>query len=120
MIVSDEAYNNPQRVNVSLKLSSQPPPEIWVSPLEMAFSAKVGQNTSAQTLRIKNVGEGTLTYEIAWDVPWLTVAPTGGTSAGGEKNHTVSVGSNTLALGNYDGILSISAPDARGKIEPGR
>ena len=112
MIVSDEAYNNPQRVSVSLKLSSQPPPEIWASPLEMAFSAKVGQSPAAQTLRIKNVGEGTLTYEIAWDVPWLTVAPTGGTSAGGEKTHTVSVGSSTLAERNYDGIITVSASDA--------
>jgi len=112
MIVSDEAYNNPQRVTVNLKLSSQPPPEIWASPLDMAFAAKVGQNPRPQTLRIKNVGEGTLTYEIAWDVPWLTVAPTGGTSAGGEKTHTVSVNSQSLALGNYDGIISISAPDA--------
>lgn len=112
MIVSDEAYNNPQRVTVSLKLSSQPPPEIWASPLNMVFAAKVGQNPSAQTLRIKNVGEGTLTYEIAWDVPWLTVAPTGGTSAGGEKTHRVSVGSSTLGEGNYDGTITVSAPDA--------
>ena len=112
MVTSGEAYNNPQRVTVSLKLSSQPPPVIWVSPLEMTFTAKVGQNPSAQTLRVKNVGEGTLAYEVIWEAPWLSVAPTSGTSAGGEKTHTVSVASNTLAQGNYDGIVSISAPDA--------
>jgi Viral BACON domain len=112
MVVSADAYNNPQRVTVNLKLSSQPPPVIWASPLEMAFSAKIGQNPSSQTLKVKNVGEGTLAYEINWDASWLSVAPTGGTSAGGEKAHTVSVASSTLAQGNYDGIISISAPDA--------
>lgn len=112
MVVSADAYNNPQRVTVNLKLSSQPPPVIWASPLEMAFTAKVGQNPSAQTLRVKNVGEGTLAYEMNWDASWLSVAPTGGTSAGGEKTHTVSVASGPLAQGNYDGIISISAPDA--------
>jgi len=112
MIVSSEAYNNPQRVAVSLKISSQPPPEIWASPLEMAFAAKVGQNPSPQTLRVKNVGEGTLAYEIAWDAPWLSVVPGGGSSAGGEKTHTVSVNSQSLAKGNYDGAITVSASDA--------
>lgn len=112
MIVSTEAYNNPQRVSVSLKISSQPPPEIWVSPQGMTFTTKIGQNPPAQTLRVKNVGQGTLTYDLAWDVSWLTVAPTGGTSEGGEKTHTVSVDSSALAEGNYDGTITVSAPDA--------
>ena len=111
-IVCAEAYNNPQRVSVNLKISSQPPPEIWVSPPEMAFAAQVGKNPSVQTLRVKNVGEGTLTYDVTWDAPWLNVMPAGGSSGGEEKSHTVSVDSKNLAEGNYDGTISVGAADA--------
>jgi len=111
-IISPEAFNNPQRVSVSLKITSAPPPEIWVSPKEMNFVAKVGTNPPAQTLRVRNSGEGTLTYDLTWDVPWLTVAPAGGTSGGGEIKHTVSADSKGLALGNYDSIITVSAADA--------
>ncbi|MGB7297131.1 MAG: choice-of-anchor D domain-containing protein [Candidatus Aminicenantales bacterium] len=111
-VVSPEAYNNPQRVHVSLKISAQPPPKIWARPEEMMFSAKVGENPADQTLRVKNTGEGTLHYDITTDVPWLTVAPAGGSSAGGEKSHTVSVNSRNLAEGSYSGTITISSDEA--------
>jgi hypothetical protein len=111
-IVSSEAYNNPQRVSVRLKISTQPPPEIWVSPPEMIFSAQVGRNPSAKTLRVKNIGMGTLTYDVTWDAPWLNVTPAGGSSGGEEQTHTVSVDSNNLAEGNYDGTITVGSADA--------
>ena len=111
-VVSPEAYNNPQRVHVSLNISSRPPPEIWVRPSKMTFAVKVGKNPSAQTLRIKNTGEGTLTYDITWDASWLNVAPSGGSSGGEETSHTVSVHSKALPEGSYDGSITISSPDA--------
>jgi len=111
-IDSPQAYNNPQRVSVNLKISTQPPPEIWVSPPEITFAAQVGRNPSAQSLRVKNVGEGTLTYDVTWDAPWLNVTPADGSSGGEEKTHTVSVDSNSLAEGSYDGTISVGAADA--------
>jgi hypothetical protein len=111
-IVSPEAYNNPQRVHVSLKISTRPPPEIWVSPSTMMFSVKVGQNPPSQTFRVKNAGEGVLTYDISWDAAWLNVAPTGGSSSGEEKSHAVKVDSKNLPEGSYDGNITISAADA--------
>ncbi len=111
-IVSPEAYNNPQRVSVKLNISAQPPPEIWVSPSVMTFSVKVGQNPPSQILKVKNSGEGTLTYDIIWDAPWINVAPIGGSSGGGEKSHTVSVDSKSLPQGSYDGSITISADEA--------
>lgn len=111
-IVCSEAYNNPQRVSVSLNINKEPPPEIWVRPPEITFAAKVGKNPSAQTLRVKNVGKGTLTYEITWDAPWLNVAPADGSSGGEEKTHTVSVDSKNLAKGSYDGTIAVGSADA--------
>jgi hypothetical protein len=111
-IVCSEAYNNPQRLNASLKISAEPPPEIWVSPLEITFAAQVGKNPSARTLRVKNVGKGTLAYDVTWDAPWITVAPAGGTSGGEEKTHTVSVDSKSLAEGSYDGNITVTSGNA--------
>jgi hypothetical protein len=111
-IVGSEAYNNPQRMSVKLKVSPKPPPQIWVSTQEMSFAAKTGKNPAPQTLRIKNSGEGTLTYDIAVDSSWLSVSPDAGTSSGEEKSHTVSVSSSSLAEGSYDGTITISSADA--------
>lgn len=111
-IASSEAYNNPQRVSVSLKISSQPPPEIWFRPQEMNFAAQVGSNPSTQTLRVKNTGVGTLTYDITWDVPWISVSPGGGSSGGGEKTHTVAVDSVNLGKGSYEGTIIIGSVEA--------
>jgi hypothetical protein len=111
-IVCSEAYNNPQRLSISLKISAEPPPEIWVSPAEITFATQVGKNPSAQAFRVKNVGKGTLTYNVTWDAPWITVAPAGGSSGGAEKTHTVSVDSKNLAKGSYDGTITVGSADA--------
>ena len=111
-IDSSDAYNNPQRLSVGLRVSSQPPSEIWVSPQGISFTAKTGKNPAAQTLRIKNSGSGTLAYEIATDAAWLNVTPESGTSSGEEKSHTVSIASANLPEGNYDGTITISSADA--------
>jgi Viral BACON domain/Cohesin domain len=111
-IASSEAYNNPQRLSVNLKVSPKPPSEIWVSTEDMSFAAKTGKNPSPQTLRIKNSGEGTLAYQITADAAWLTVSPDSGTSSGEEKSHTVSINSGSLAEGSYDGAITISSADA--------
>jgi hypothetical protein len=100
-------------VSVSLKITAQPPPEIRVSPKDLRYVAKVGTNPPAQALRIKNSGEGTLIYDVTWDVPWLAVSPAGGPSGGGERTHTVSVDSRNMAVGNYDGAITVSADDAK-------
>lgn len=112
MIASSEAFNNPQRISVRLKISSQPPPEIWVRPREMAFAALVGDSPPAQTLKVKNTGMGILTYGINWNVPWITVSPAGGSSGGAEEIHTVAVDSVNLSKGSYEGTITISSADA--------
>jgi hypothetical protein len=111
-IDSSDAYNNPQRLSVGLKVSSQPPSEIWFSPQGMNFTVKTGKNPAAQTLRIKNSGSGALAYDIATNAAWLVVSPDSGTSSGEEKSHTVSVASSSLAEGTYEGTITINAPDA--------
>jgi hypothetical protein len=107
-INSAAAYNNPQKISVSLKISKEPPPTIWASPAEMTFSTKVGKSPASQILKVKNSGQGTLDYAVTWDAAWLNVTPTSGSSRGEEKSHTVSVNSSGLAEGTYSGLITVA------------
>ena len=113
-ISSSDAYNSPQKVDVSLKIEKEPPPEIDVSPQSLAFSAKQGavSNPSSQTLRIKNTGQQTLNYTLSDDAAWLDVTPKSGSSTGGENTHTVSVNIKELSEGAYKGKITITDANA--------
>jgi len=112
-ITSSQAYNNPQAVTVSLTLSEEPPPEIWVNTQQLTFSSEEeGPNPDSQTITIKNTGTATLEYEITKDAIWLDVNPSSGTVKTGENTHTVSVDTGGMSHGSYSGTITIADPDA--------
>jgi len=112
-ITSSQAYNNPQAVTVNLKISKEPPPEIWTNTKQLTFNAQEeGSNPSPQTIIIKNTGTASLDYEITKDVNWLNVNPKTGTVQTGEKSHPVSVNTGGLKNGTYNGTITISDPNA--------
>ncbi len=56
------------------------------------------------------IGGGVQACDNPADVPWLSVAPTGGTtSAGGSSNVTVSLNSTGLAVGAYNAVLCVTS-----------
>lgn len=111
-VTCSEAYNNPQKVRVSLKIGKELPAEIFVSPQMLSFAAQAGSNPSRQTIAIRNPGGGTLNYALASNSPWLAVNPLSGSSSGQENSHTVSVNSASLAVGSYNGMITITSPNA--------
>ena len=112
-ITSSQAYNNPQEVTVSLNLSEEPPPKIWVSTKNLTFSAqKGGANPPPQTIKIKNSGEGTLRYDISTDASWLKTDPTSGNSKTQDRSHSVVVDIAGLNEGDYDGTITITDSNA--------
>ncbi len=111
-VTCSEAYNNPQKVRVSLKIGKELPAEIFVSPQMLSFAAQAGSNPSRQTIAIRNPGGGTLNYALALNAPWLAVNPLSGSSSGQENSHTVSVNSASLAVGSYNGMITITSPNA--------
>jgi len=112
-VTSPNAYNNPQKVKVQLKIEKEPPPKIEVTPESLSFSAKEGStNLSSKTITIKNSGEGTLNYKISDDASWFEVSPQSGTSQGRTNSHTVSVNISGLSEGSYSGTITISDPNA--------
>ena len=118
-VSSSEAYNSPQVVDVSLNIEKEPPPEIYVLPQSLAFSAKQGavSNPSSQTLRIKNTGQQILNYAISDDANWLDVTPKNGSSTGGENTHSVSVNVKNLSEGTYRGKITITDANASNSPE---
>jgi hypothetical protein len=112
-VTSSQAYNNPQEVNVSLSLSKEPPPKIWVSTNNLTFSAQQGgANPPSQTIKIKNSGEGTLRYDISTDVSWLDINPSSGNSETQERSHSVLIDIAGLNVGTYDGTITITDSNA--------
>ncbi|UCG51055.1 MAG: S8 family serine peptidase [Candidatus Latescibacterota bacterium] len=86
------------------------PPDISVDPLSLEESLLTG-GTSTQSLTIRNIGEGTLDFDIA-DRPWMTAAPPSGTVWTGESA-TVDVlfDATGLAGGDHEDILVVSSND---------
>lgn len=112
-VTSSQAYNNPQRVSVSLEISQEPPPEIAVTPPALTFACQIGSgNPSAQTITIRNSGQSTLNYAITDDAAWLEVTPAGGTSAGESRIHTVSANAGGLPEGTYAALITVSDSNA--------
>jgi hypothetical protein len=112
-ISSNDAYNTPQRVEVSLTLSKEQPPQIGVTPKTLSFSAQIGgSDPASKTIAIQNTGESTLNYRITWNADWLTVAPPTGTSDGGQNIHTVSADIGGLGRGSYNGTITITDANA--------
>lgn len=85
-------------------------PTIGVSPSSLSFSATVGgSNPANQSLSITNTGGGTLNWTANSNATWLSVSPTSGTAP---STATVSVNIAGLAVGTYNGAITISATGA--------
>ncbi len=112
-VSSSGAYNSPQKINVSLTLSEEPPPEIQVTPTELTFNAQSGgANPDQQEIHILNTGGGTLQFAVKPDASWISVNPPSGTSEDRQKPVSVSVDIAALSEGTYNGNIIISDPAA--------
>ena len=112
-IADSNASNSPQSVSVTLTIGTTVAPAIDVSPGSLTFSGTAGgANPATQRIRIRNSGGGTLDYAVTSDVPWTSVTPPSGTSTGQDVSHTVSVNIAGLAMGTYNGLITVSSPNA--------
>ncbi len=85
-------------------------PTIGVSPASLSFSATVGgANPANQSLSITNTGGGTLNWTASSNATWLSVSPASGTAP---STATVPVNIAGLAVGTYNGAITISATGA--------
>ena len=95
-------------------------PVIWVNTFTISFNcAEVGANPSSQVLNVKNIGPNTLNYRIEddadfYDVDWLTVTPTSGTSSGQIVEHTIIIDKTGMAARDsvYTAKITVSSSEA--------
>jgi hypothetical protein len=85
-------------------------PEILINRNQLYYGAdKSGSCTGDQSILVSNSGGGTLNWTASTDQGWLKCTPSSGTEAG---VISVSVSTDSLAVGTYTGVLTISAANA--------
>ncbi|ALA58834.1 beta strand repeat-containing protein [Nitrospira moscoviensis] len=88
-------------------------PSIGFSPTSLTFSATAGgSNPAGKSFIITNPGGGTLTWSISDNAAWLSVTPTSGTTTTETDTLTASVNLSGLAVGTYNGTITITAAGA--------
>ena len=96
-------------------------PDIYVSPAALA-STQAPEVTTTQTLTVTNAGTPDLTWNVAEDpdtncvspadVPWLSVSPASGTTAGSSTSPvTVTFDSHGLGVGTFTANLCFTSND---------
>ncbi len=109
-ITSAEAYNNPQKITVSLSLSTEPPPRIKVSPKNLNFNCPLGTNPPSKTIAVENSGSGTLRFDVVPDANWIQADPSSAQVKDGSRNIEVSAKAKNLSVGTYSGSVKIVDP----------
>jgi len=111
-ITADGASNTPQKVPVSLHISTAAP-EISFNPKSLSFTAGEGGSTPAsETLEIWNSGADTLQWVLIDDAAWLSENPTSGSSMSERDTVVLSVDITGMSDGAYSTSITITAPGA--------
>jgi hypothetical protein len=83
-------------------------PVIALQPAALQAKVVLGGECANSSFTITNSGVDVLQYTIATDQPWLSVAPTGGSSSGEGDIITVMMDCSDLAVGTYQGNIIVS------------
>ena len=84
------------------------PPRTNLSVETLSFTAEEAGSVPSQSFEIRNMGGGTLNYQVATNRPWLSVAPEQGNSAGETDTIEVSVNTDGLRPATHKGTITIS------------
>jgi hypothetical protein len=86
--------------NVTLNIISQTYPALAFYPQSHYFGILMEGVIEETTFDIWNSGTGTVSYELSWDEPWVSVSPTSGSSSGEHDLITVTIDTTGLPLGS--------------------
>ncbi len=111
-VADASASNSPQTITVSLTV--QTAAAIALDKTTLSPTVGVGNDAGDDTFQVWDTGDVQLDYTVTDDVPWLSVAPTSGTSTGtaDKHSHTVSYTTSGLTAGTYTGHISVADPGA--------
>ena len=94
----------------SYNVTVQAAPQIQLSPSSAGYQYTQGAGTpAAQSVTISNSQGGTFTWTASPDESWISVSPTNGAQG---TNVSISVNTEELAVGSYNGSVTVSAAGA--------
>jgi Viral BACON domain/Prealbumin-like fold domain len=103
----------------SVTLSVAPPCTLQVSPTSFSFSLQEGYVSSAENIAISTTGS--CTYPVNWQAvgdanstAWLKLSAPSGIETGGGSAISVTADASQLALGTYNGTITLTASDISG------
>jgi hypothetical protein len=82
-----------------------PSPQLTVNPLDLDF----GTNTVDVQFTIRNTGTGTLNWDIAETIPWLSLDVTSGSTTNETETITATAVRTGLSADDYNGVLNITS-----------
>jgi hypothetical protein len=90
-------------------------PGICTDVSTLSFTGNRG-NTLTGTFKVRNCGNGTLSYNISDNKSWMSLSSTSGTSTGEWDTITVTVQTGSLSYGtNYTGTITVSGSGVSSK-----
>ena len=108
--INGNASNTPVVIPVSLRVGADP--AISATPPSLAFFASEGGAfPELQSIEVRNVGQGSLRYDIDSDQPWLFVRPFNGDASTEPVVHEVVPDIRGLPQGTFLANLIISSAD---------
>lgn len=90
---------------------TSPMPAIGLSTGEIERTVQSGQSLPNDVLRIRNTGEGVLSFSVMENVSWLSVSPVNGASPGPERTVLLTYNSVGLPVGDHEAIVQIVSPN---------
>ncbi len=94
-------------------------PAVSAGPRALTFATTVDGAPPEQTLEISNGGSGTLYFLAETAAPWLSVAPTQGSTEAGPAALTVKIENTHLPPGTYDGVVGLQRVRHSGRPKTG-
>lgn len=83
------------------------PAQIELSPTGINREILVGESLPGESFTVRNAGDAPLNYAVASNVPWLTVSPSRGNSAGEPDTIAISYDVGGLSAGNYLAVITV-------------
>lgn len=87
-------------------------PAIGLQPGIFDRTVPAGSTLGGDFLRVSNTGEGTLSFVVTDNAPWLSVMFGTGTSAGPERTVLINYQTAAMPVGDYTGAIQVTSPDA--------
>src|SRR5207247_1119348 len=106
--------NNPARLTMDRDKAvrgnfiSLAAPALARAPVALTNFVGAGQLASTQNIQVWNSGGSILNYSITSSAPWLSLAPSNGTSIEETNTHTVAVVASNLAVGSYHASILVN------------